>query len=75
VESYYQGKTEELREKHNLLFVLYGCETWSLTLTEQHILRVFENSVLRRIFGPKRDEVTEESRTLRQPQKYKMDRH
>jgi hypothetical protein len=38
--------------------VLYGCETWSLTLREEHRLRVFENSVLRRIFGPKRDEVT-----------------
>jgi hypothetical protein len=38
--------------------VLYGCETWSLTLREDHRLRVFENSVLRRIFGPKRDEVT-----------------
>jgi hypothetical protein len=39
--------------------VLYGCETWSLTLREEHRLRVFENRVLRRIFGPKRDEVTE----------------
>jgi hypothetical protein len=38
--------------------VLYGCETWSLTLWEEHRLRVFENRVLRRIFGPKRDEVT-----------------
>jgi hypothetical protein len=38
--------------------VLYGCETWSLTLWEEHRLRVFENSVLRRIFGPKRDGVT-----------------
>jgi hypothetical protein len=35
--------------------VLYGCETWSLTLTEENRLRVFENRVLRRIFGPKRD--------------------
>jgi hypothetical protein len=41
-----------------LLVVLYGCETWSLTLREEHRLRVFENRVLRRIFGPKRDEVT-----------------
>jgi hypothetical protein len=40
-----------------LLVVLYGCETWSLTLREEHRLRVFENRVLRRIFGPKRDEV------------------
>jgi hypothetical protein len=38
--------------------VLYGCETWSLTLREEHRLKVFENRVLRRIFGPKRDEVT-----------------
>jgi hypothetical protein len=40
--------------------VLYGCETWSLTLREGHRLRVFENRVLRRIFGPKRGEVTGE---------------
>jgi hypothetical protein len=38
--------------------VLYGCETWSLALWEEHRLRVIENRVLRRIFGPKRDEVT-----------------
>jgi hypothetical protein len=38
--------------------VLYGCETWSLTLREEHRLREFENRVLRRIFGPKRDEET-----------------
>jgi hypothetical protein len=38
--------------------VLYGCETWSLTLREEHRLRVIESRVLRRIFGPKRDEVT-----------------
>jgi hypothetical protein len=38
--------------------VLYGCETWSLTLREEHRLRVFENRVLRRIFEPKRYEVT-----------------
>jgi hypothetical protein len=44
--------------------VLYGCETWSLTLREEHRLRVFENRVLRRIFGPKRDEVTGEWRKL-----------
>jgi hypothetical protein len=35
--------------------VLYGCETWSLTLGEEHRLRVLENRVLRRIFGPKRE--------------------
>jgi hypothetical protein len=38
--------------------VLYGCETWSLTLREEQRLRVFENRVLRRIFGPRRDEET-----------------
>jgi hypothetical protein len=43
---------------------LYGCETWSLTLREEHRLRVFENRVLRRIFWPKRDEVTGEWRRL-----------
>jgi hypothetical protein len=47
-----------------LQVVLYGCETWSLTLREEHRLRVFENRVLRRIFGPKRDEVTGEWRKL-----------
>jgi hypothetical protein len=44
--------------------VLYGCETWSLTLTEEYRLRVFESRVLRRIFGPKKDEVTGEWRKL-----------
>jgi hypothetical protein len=37
--------------------VLYECESWSLTIREEYRLRVFENRVLRRIFGPKRDEV------------------
>jgi hypothetical protein len=44
--------------------VLYGCETWSLTIREERRLRVFENRVLRKIFGPKRDEVTGEWRKL-----------
>ena len=44
--------------------VLYGCETWSLTLREERRLRVFENRVLRRVFGPKRDGVTGEWRKL-----------
>jgi hypothetical protein len=44
--------------------VLYGCETWSLTLREEYRLKVFENRVLRRIFGPKRNEVTGEWRKL-----------
>jgi hypothetical protein len=42
----------------------YGCETWSLTLTDESRLTVFENRVLRRVFGPKRDEVLEEWRKL-----------
>jgi hypothetical protein len=41
-----------------LPLVLYGCEAWSLTLREERKLRLFENRVLRRVFGPKRDEVT-----------------
>jgi hypothetical protein len=44
--------------------VLYGCETWSLTLSEEHRLRVFENRLLRMIFGPKRDGITGEWRRL-----------
>ena len=44
--------------------VLYGCETWSLTWREERRLRVFENRVLRRVFGPKRDKVTGEWRKL-----------
>jgi hypothetical protein len=44
--------------------VLYGCETLSLMLMEEHRLRVFENRVLRRIFGPKRDEMTGDWRKL-----------
>jgi hypothetical protein len=44
--------------------VLYGCETWSLTLREEHRLRMVENRDLRRIFGPKREEVKGEWRKL-----------
>ena len=44
--------------------VLYGCETWLLTLREESSLRVFENREFRRIFGPKTDEVTGEWRKL-----------
>ena len=47
-----------------LSVALYGCETWSLTLREEHRLRAFENRVLRRIFGAKRDGVTGEWRKL-----------
>jgi len=48
-----------------LSVVLYGCEIWSLILREERRLRVFENRVLRRAFGPKRDEVTGEWKKLR----------
>ena len=48
----------------SLAVVLYGCEAWSLTLREERRLRVFENRVLRRIFGLKRDEVTGQWSTL-----------
>ncbi|PSN54474.1 hypothetical protein C0J52_05530 [Blattella germanica] len=44
--------------------ILYGCETWTLTLREEKRLRLFENKVLRKIFGPKRDEETGEWRRL-----------
>jgi hypothetical protein len=47
-----------------LRLVLFGCETWSLTLREERRLRMPENRVLRRVFGPKRDEVTGEWRKL-----------
>jgi len=47
-----------------ILPVLYGCETWSLTLREERRLRVFESRVLRRIFVAKRGEVTGEWREL-----------
>jgi hypothetical protein len=49
---------------------LYGRETWSLTLREECRLRVFENRVLRRIFGPKRDEVTGEWKRQRNEELY-----
>jgi hypothetical protein len=52
---------------HNIQYnpvVLYGCETWSLSLREERRLRVFNNRVLRRIFGSKTDEVTGEWRKL-----------
>jgi hypothetical protein len=46
------------------LHVLYGCETWSVTLKLEHRLRVFENRALRKILGPKRDDVAGEWRNL-----------
>ena len=47
-----------------LPIVVYGCETWSIILREEHRVRVFENRGLRRIFGPKRGEVTGDWRRL-----------
>jgi hypothetical protein len=52
--------------------VLYGCEIWSLTLREEHKLRVFENRVLRRIFGQKRDEVTGGRRNLHNEELHRL---
>ena len=52
--------------------VLYGCDTWSLTLREERKLRVFENMVLGRIFGPKRDELRGELRKLRNEELYDL---
>jgi len=59
-------KNLEIKICKSIIFpvVLYGCETWSITLREERRLRVFENRVLRRIFGPNRDEVTGEWRKL-----------
>ena len=56
--------TVKIYRNINLPVVLYGCETWSLTLREERRLRAFENRVLRRVFGPKRDEMTGEWRKL-----------
>jgi hypothetical protein len=57
-------KDQDIYRTIILPIVLYGCATWSLTLREERKLRVFENMVLRRIFGPRRDEVTGEWRRL-----------
>jgi hypothetical protein len=54
----------KIRRSIILPVVLYGCETWSVTLREEHRLREFENRVRRRTFGTKRDEVTGEWRKL-----------
>jgi hypothetical protein len=53
-------------------FVLYRCETWSLALREKHGIRVFENTVLRRIFGPKREELTGKWRRLHNKELYAL---
>ena len=51
---------------------MYGCETWSVTFREECRLRIFENRVLRRIFGPKMDEVTREWRRLKNVELYDL---
>jgi len=60
------SKTPKIKIYRTIIFpvVLYGCETWSLTLREERRLRMFENRVLRRVFGPKRNEVTGKWRKL-----------
>jgi hypothetical protein len=60
------SKNLKIKTYRNIILpvVLYGCETWSLTLKEEHWLRVCENRVLRSVIGPKRDEVTWEWRKL-----------
>jgi hypothetical protein len=61
--------------KHTKLIlpvVLYGCATWSLALKDEHRLRVFENRVLRKIFGPKRDKVTRDWRRLHNEELYDL---
>jgi hypothetical protein len=65
-------QTTEIYRTIILRVVLYGCETWSLTLREECRLRVFENRVLRRIFGPERDEVTGEWRRLHKKELYAL---
>ena len=64
VESSFLSKNLKICKIITFSVVLYGCATWSLTLREERRLRVFENRVLRRMFGPKRDEVTGEWRKL-----------
>jgi uncharacterized membrane protein len=56
--SHFISKNIKIKIYKNVILslVVYGCETWSLSLTEEHRLRVFENRMLRRIFGPKREE-------------------
>jgi hypothetical protein len=65
-ELYLLSKNLKIKIYRNIIFpvVLYGCETWSLTLREERRLRVFENRVLKRVFEPKSNEVTGDWRKL-----------
>jgi len=57
----YPNKNKDLGiQKYNFALVLYGSEAWTLKIREERKLKVFENMVLRRIFGPRRDEITRE---------------
>jgi hypothetical protein len=68
------SKSVNIKIYRTIIFpvVLYGCESWSFTLREECRLRVLENMVLRRIFGPKRDEVTGEWRRLHNKELYPL---
>ena len=68
------SKNIKIKVYRNIIFpvVLYGCETWSLTLMEERRLRVFENRVLRRIYELKRDELTGERRKLHTEELYDL---
>jgi hypothetical protein len=66
------SKNLKIRIYKTLPVVLYRCETWSLTLREERRLGVFENRVLRRIFGPERDEVTGEWRKLHNEEQHDL---
>ena len=67
-------RPSELKIYRILIFpvVLYGCKIWSLTLREERGLRLFENKVLRRMFGPEKDEVTGEWRRLHNDELYAL---
>ena len=68
------SKNIKIKTYRNIIFpVLYGCETWSLTLRKERWVKVCENRVLRRVFEPKRDEVTGEWRKLDEEELYHSD--
>jgi hypothetical protein len=71
---YYPSKDVKMKIQRTIILpvVLYGFESWSLTLRKECRLRVFENRVLRRIFGPKRDEETGEWRRLHNKELYAL---